>query len=553
MNFENIWGRLKELGGLKLGFLGGGMLFLVALSFFLMSRINQPDMVLLYGDLEIREGGQITEKLQSLGVSFEVKEGGKQVYVPVQEVLKLRMTLAEAGLPTGGTVGYEIFDRSDVLGSTSFIQNVNLLRAVEGELSRTIRSIQGVAAARVHVVLPQRTLFAKDRQKPTAAVVLKMRSGSARLASSQVHAIQHLVASSVPELSPEHISILDDRGVLLASGVEKEGNTFPLAMEEARIMYETRLGRMIESLLEQSVGPGKVRAEVTVDLDMDRVTEQAEIFDPDSQVARSTQNSSDTHRSTDGAANAPTSVQTNVPNVSGGTAGAGSGGSSETQKTEETTNYEISKTVKTAVKEMGGVKRLSVAVVVDGKYEKNAEGKEQYKPREAPEIDQLSNLVKAVVGFQQKRGDVVNVVNLQFVNSEFLSEDDGFLSQIGLHRRDWVRIIEAAILGLVVLIIFLFVFKPYMGRVLGGEEGLSGAMAAGGSMSMGVKTPLMPGVPGSQELAPSLRDLPSQNTPSTGEEKALFNERLQRLQSVEDMIKQQPENAALIMRIWMKR
>jgi flagellar M-ring protein FliF len=524
-----------------------------------MTRISQPEMALLYGDLELREGSLITEKLQNSGISFEMKDGGKQIYVPASEVLKSRMMIAEAGLPAGGSVGYEIFDRSDVLGSTNFVQNVNLLRAIEGELARTIRTLHGVSAVRVHVVLPQRTLFSKDRQKPTAAVVLKMRNESVRLSSPQVQAIQHLVASSIPNLLPDSISILDDRGVLLASGGEKERGHGSFAFQETRIMYETRTVRMIESLLEQSIGVGKVRAEVSIDLDMDKVTEQAESFDPESQVARSIQSVSDTQRSNEGGGNnVPTSVQSNIPSMTAGSTGGSGSQSSEGHKSEETTNYEISKTIKTAVKEMGGIKRLSVAVLLDGTYEKDDQGKEIYKERDPKEIKLLTKLIKAIVGFQEKRGDIISVMNLPFAKTEILSDEEGFFKRLGFSPKDWVRIIEALVLGSVVLMVFFFVFKPYMGSLLKTSDpslGKTGNVFE----EMGIAGPkvattaLMPGFSGNLEMAPPLRYLNEQEG-YQNETPPLSNpDRLKILEMVEELIKKEPENAALILRIWMKK
>ena len=545
MTPEAILNYLKTIGKTKLAIGASGGLLALAFLFFLLTRVSQPDMALLYGDLDLRDSGQISEKLQTMATPFEIRDGGKQVYVPSNEVLKVRMGLAEAGLPMGGAVGYEIFDRSEILGSTSFIQNINLLRAVEGELARTIRTIQGVAAARVHVVMPQRALFSKDHQKPTAAIVLKMRGGVSRLGANQIQSIQHLVASSVPELTPDHISILDDRGVLLASGSEKIGSNGPGSMADARTLYETRLARMIESLLEQSIGIGKVRAEITAELDMDRVTEQSEIFDPNGQVARSTQTHSDMQRGAEtGSTSGPSGVQSNIPNFStpGGT---GTSQNNESQKSEETTNYEISKTIKTSVREMGGVKRLSVAVLVDGLYEKTPNGQEVYKARTSKELEELTQLVRAVVGFQAQRGDVVDVMNLRFAKSpELIAEKESLWNTLGLQKKDWVRIIESLIVASVILLIFLFTVRPLL---TSRAERIAASGLEGQSLDARKMDPSF-GELAEGTLQPSIEGAGSQTSTSLP-----LLAREDKLNQIEELIQKYPDSAAMLLKRWLKK
>ncbi len=524
--------QLKEWGVPRIGIVSGSILFSLFFVIFLSMRVSQQDMSLLYGDLDLREGGQITEKLQSVGVQFDVRDGGKQIYVPTNELLKLRMLLAEAGLPNGGGVGYEIFDRSDVLGSTSFIQNVNFSRAVEGEISRTIRTLQGVVAARVHLAMPKKVLFSKDNPKASAAVVVKMRAGADRLSGKQVKAIQHLLASSVPGLTTENISILDDRGLMLTSGAEK-GTSPPLALNEARITYETRLARMIESLLEQSVGLGKIRAEVTAELNMDHVTEKSEIFDPQGQIPRSVHNTSRIQRSADNESRTPTSVQSNMPNPS---PNAGrSNQSNESQQSEETTNYEISKTIKTAVREVGSVKRLSVAVLVDGLYEKDLKGQEMYQPRSPEELAQLTKFVKAIVGFQAERGDVVDVLNLKFVRSPVLpSAEESFWGSLQMDRGDWIRVIEAGILGFVTLLLLFFVLRPALKRT-----------------SKSAETPLIGNGHVSSEQERSSKTLSENGMEDV--EVASPPTRVEKLRQIESFVQNETKEATLALRIWMKQ
>ena len=271
-------------------------------------------MGLLFSDLDLKDSGQIVTKLEGLNVPYELKrDQGTQVLVPVDQVMKLRMALAEQGLPQGGSVGYEIFDKNDNFGPSQFVENINQLRALEGELERTIASISLVQSARVHLVLPQRELFSRERQDASASIVLKLR-GAVKLASGQVAAIQHLVAAAVPSLSPSRVSIVDDHGNLLARGDGDAADALTSSnAEEMRVNYESRLARSVEQLLERSVGPGKARVDVHAEMNFDRVTTSTETYDPDGQVVRSTQTDSQSDN-TDAGGGQPVSVSTNLPN-----------------------------------------------------------------------------------------------------------------------------------------------------------------------------------------------------------------------------------------------
>src|SRR5690606_30187616 len=216
-----------------------------------------------------------------------------QIYVPADQVAKLRLSLASEGIPAGGSIGYELFDRADALGTTNFVQQINQIRALEGELARTIRSIRQVRAARVHLVMPKRELFSNDRAEPTASVVLTIGGG---LDKGQVSAIQHLIASAVPGMKASNVSVIDSSGELLARGAE-DGELDVANSEDMRRSYEARMSQAIEQLLAQTLGAGKVRAEVTADLDFNQVTTNKEDFNPDGQVVRSTQTVEETGNS----------------------------------------------------------------------------------------------------------------------------------------------------------------------------------------------------------------------------------------------------------------
>ena len=341
---DNILDTFKSLGTVRLAAIGGVAIGLIIFFVFLTSRLGGTDMALLFAELDQSDSNKIISKLETQNIPYELGREGQQIFVPSQMVLRLRMQMAESGLPSGGSVGYEIFDKADSLGTTNFVQNVNLLRALEGELSRTIRSIGSVEEARVHLVMPKRELFSRREQKPSASVVVKSK-GAGKLSKAQVQAIQHLVAAAVPRLDPERISIIDSRGRLLARAGGEEGDPgdFASDSDELRRSYEERLTRQIEQLVEQSVGIGKIRAQVAAEMDFDRITTNIEEYDPDGQVTRSTQTVEENAQSNDKDGQSTVSVANNLPDANQNAGGAGS--ASQSNRTEETVNYEITRTV----------------------------------------------------------------------------------------------------------------------------------------------------------------------------------------------------------------
>ncbi len=353
---------LRNIGTVRLGAMASVAVGLVAFFIYLTTRLASPNMALLYGDLDASGAGQIIGQLNTQGVPYESRNKGAEIYVPTGEVGRLRLLIAEQGF--GGTLGYEILDRDEAIGTSSFVQNINRVRALEGEISRTIMSRRPVKGARVHLVLPRRELFTRDRQDPSASVALRMR-GATRLDRGQVMAIQHLVAAAVPGLQPSRISIVDDRGALLARLGDGENGLLQgdFTPDEQRVSFETRIGNRLTNLLERTVGFGKVRAEVRADIDFDRIEISQETYDPDGQVVRSTQTIEDSSQSREGEADAVT-VGQNLPDAD--LVAGGGGTQNQSNRTEEAVNFEISKTVRRSIRSAGKIKRVSVAVLVDG-------------------------------------------------------------------------------------------------------------------------------------------------------------------------------------------
>lgn len=437
-------------------------LSLLGFFFFLTTHLNSPNMVLLYGDLSPEDSNQIVTKLEGMSVPYQLNGGGTQVMVPSDKVLRLRIGLAEQGLPRGGSIGYEIFDRSESLGVTNFVQNVNLLRALEGELARTIGAIASIRSARVHLVIPKRELFSHEKMEPRASIILKMQGGR-RLDKAQVFAIQQLVAAAVPGLKPTNISIVDDSGTLLARGItegENEAGFTATSASEARQAYETRLAASIIDLLERSVGDGKVQARVSVNMNFDRTITNSESYDPDGQVVRSTQTVEEKASNLEDKTEAPVTIAGNLPGAEAIGAENGPTNSSQSSRVEETVNYEITKTIETHTQESGTIKQIAVAVLVDGTYVNDAAGNPVYQPRGAEELEKLTSLVRTAIGYDVERGDKVEVINMAFVRPEVMPEEIPKLEFLGLTKSDYFRMAEIMVLTVVAVLVLLLVVRP---------------------------------------------------------------------------------------------
>jgi len=473
---------LRNLGPMRLGAVALVTFSLLGFFGFLTSRISSSPMALLYQELDGADAGAIVQKLDSMKIPYEVAPNGSAIRVPGEQVGKIRMMMASSGLPKGGSIGYEIFDQKEGFGTTSFVQNINHLRALEGELARTISTMGSIQSARVHLVLPQRELFSHGAQAATASVFIKTRSG-ATLGKEQIASVQHLIAAAVPQLQPNQISLVDDKGNLLARpSTDGAGSIGSGDQDEMRSQYELKQARKIEDLLAQTIGFGKVRAQVSADLDFDRVTTNSEIFDPESQVVRSQQSTSEDSNSAEGGGNS-VSITNNLPG--GQAAGGANGTSNKSNRAEETINYEINKTVRSQVRESGQVKRLSVAVVVDGTLTAAADGTKTYQPRTQEELDQIKALVRTAVNFDANRGDTIEVANMRFTQGEGgLTEETASDMVMGIPKIDLLRIAETLMLAFIGLMVVLLVVRPILRRIFD-TAGVIGAQQNALSASMG--------------------------------------------------------------------
>jgi flagellar M-ring protein FliF len=477
---------VKALGATRIGAMAAIAAALIGFFAFVILRVTSPTMTTLFTDLTFEDSSAIVKDLERQGIPFELRNDAGTVLVPKEAVTRLRMKLAESGLPKGGGVGYEIFDKGDALGATSFVQNINHLRALEGELARTIRAIDRVHAARVHLVMPERPLFSRDKIEPSASIVLRVRGP---LEAQQVRAIRHLVSSAVSGLKPARISIVDESGRLLADGAGDGTDIVSVQADERKVAFERRMREQVESIVSSVVGPGRARVQLAAEFDFNRITQTSDRYDPEGRVVRSSQTREESSLSGSGQEGQVT-VGNELPGGSRqgqqpAQGGNNNGRSDQNRKTEEIVNYEISRITKTEVIEGGRVNRISVAVLVDGNYVKNDKGDVSYEPRGKEELDRIAALVRSAIGFDQKRGDQVEVVNLRLAEApqNLPREPKTWMDYFQFTKDDIMRGVELGVMALLGLIVLLMVVRPLVRRIVTPDKAakaLASAAGAGG-------------------------------------------------------------------------
>lgn len=498
---------------------------------------QQPDLQVLFSNLSPEDAGMIVQKLKELKVPYDVGASGTSVFVPAEKVHDLRLQLASQGLPHGGGVGFEIFDRTTI-GMSEFVQKLNYRRAVQGELARTIAQMPEVERARVHLAVPERRLFSAEQDRPRASVVVAVRRGQA-LSKSQIQGVVHLVASSVEGLQPGDVTVVDGHGRLL-SEVSSDGAT---RLTGSQLDYQRSLEKDIETriqtMLERVVGTGKAVVRVSSVLDFRQVELTEERFDPNGQVARSEQRNQERTNGvneTAGAGGVP-GVASNVPASQAAgqpTAGNGSTQTSSTtsQIKNEVVNYEISRTVSRIIEPTGTIKKLSVAVLVDGTYAPPAAGegkagKRTYKPRSEAEMKQIEDIVKKAMGFSAERQDQVEIVNMPFdIESD---EAPGTAAEAGPSPAAavWAPYVRAGAGVLLALLLLVFVIRPVIAALTAAPSSQLAAAEANAAVARGV-----PMTVGQMETALTGPELP-------------------RAQIVE-LAKGNPQSTALVVKNWLK-
>ncbi|AUC99581.1 MULTISPECIES: flagellar basal-body MS-ring/collar protein FliF [Bradyrhizobium] len=485
---------LRGLGAARLVAMVAVTAALIGFFAFVIMRVTTPQMTTLFTDLSTEDSSAIIKELERQAIPFELRNDGAAIMVPKDKVTRLRMKLAEGGMPKGGGVGYEIFDKSDALGTTSFVQNINHLRALEGELARTIRAIDRVQAARVHLVLPEKPLFSRETPEPSASIVLRVRGS---LEPQQIRAIRHVVASAVNGLKPTRVSIVDEAGQLLADGAQSDADA--AVGDERRAAFEKRMRKQVEDIVSSVVGAGRARVQLSADFDYNKITQTSDKFDPEGRVLRSTQTREESSLTADN------SGQVTVNNELPGNQNQDNAARARDQskKSEETNNYEISRTTKTEVTEAGRVNRISVAVLVDGSYAKNDKGELVYQDRTKDQLDRIAALVRSAIGFDQKRGDQVEVVNLRFAEppaTQPIAEPTGLLGMLQFTKDDVMYVIELGVMMMLGLVVLFMVVRPLVKRIVAAD--VVPALAGAGAPAMAEASAESTGATG-QALIPS--------------------------------------------------
>jgi len=464
--------------------IGAAAVIAVMIAIVLWSQ--KPDYRVLFSNFSDRDGGAIVASLQQANVPYKFAEGGSAILVPADRVHDLRLKLAAEGLPKGGNVGFELMENQK-LGISQFLEQVNFQRALEGELAKSIQAVGSVQSARIHLAMPKQTVFVRDQQKPTASVLLNLYPGRS-LDQQQVSAIVHLVASSVPDLPPKNVTIVDQSGNLLSENNNKPaGNTLDPSQLKYVQELQQSIARRVESIITPIVGANNVRAEATADVDFSTSEQAAEIYKPNQVPNSATVRSMQSSESSNGAganatgvpgaltnqpaANATAPLNTTpqqpalnpdgTPNPAAtgattGTAGAAAAAAAAATPTQRdvTTNYEVDKTVRYVQQPMGGLKRLSVAVVVNYKRSVDKEGKTTFVPLSDTEKTQINDLVKEAMGYNRDRGDTLNVVN-----SPFAGMNNPDAEPLPLWERP--EIIDMAIQAAKYLALFIVLFIMY--------------------------------------------------------------------------------------------
>jgi flagellar M-ring protein FliF len=384
---------------------------------------SAPDYKVLFSNFSDRDGGAITASLDQMGVKYKFSEGGTAILIPAEQVPSVRLKLAAQGLPRAGNVGFELLENQK-LGTSQFVEQVNYQRSLEGELANSIQAVSAVSSARVHLALPKPSVFVREQQKPTASVLLNLQPGRS-LDQAQVSAIVHLVASSVPELPASNVTVVDQNGNLLSDTSSKNGKQLDPNQLKYVEALQQNIVKQVQSIIAPIVGQNNVRAEATAEVDFAQVDTAAEMYKPNSppepQAIRSQQTSEATGPGSQNPSGIPGALSNQPPGVAtapleGGAPAAGQQAATTGPTSKNaTTNYEVDKTVRFEQKPMGGIKRLTVGVVVN--YRRSVDpktGKVVVKPLAPAEVAQINELVKQAMGYNQARGDTLNVANAPF-------------------------------------------------------------------------------------------------------------------------------------------
>jgi flagellar M-ring protein FliF len=517
-----------------------GLAASVALGVSVVLWSQKPNYTLLYANLSSKDAGQVIDALQSSGIQFKVDEATGAVMVESSKLQSARMELAKDGLPEGNAMGFEMLQKEQGFGTSQFIETARFQRALEGELARTISELRNVKSARVHLAIPKRSVFLRDRSEPTASVMADLYSGRA-LDEEQIAAIVHLVSSSVPHLTPENITVVDQRGNLLSSGASDTG----MAQTSTQFSYNRKLEQnyadRVRQLLEPIVGMGSVRASINADLDFTVTERTQETFNPDLPALRSEQISEDSSQNLAGASGIPGALSNQPPETAelqapGAEAGVDGEASSTPRNSSKRSvrNYELDKTVSHTKLATGSIRRLSIAVVIDDKQELDENDELVNKPWTPEELERFTTLVKEAVGFNGARGDTINIINSSF---KPMPEAEA-VPELSMMEQPWVWNVGKQAVGAIGVLILIFgVLKPILRSLA--EKGVQA-------------NAMVPAVAGAQggggaEDQLSLSGAGTQQTQLEGP-KAGYE---QHLETAKDVVNEDPKRVAQVVKNWV--
>lgn len=454
---------LNNLNRNKIAAIVGAAVAVLAALGFLVYSMSRPTMVPLYGELSQDDASLVVAKLQAMNKQYITDKNGQVIMVAAYDVLPLRMQLAQEGIPSDSKIlGYELFDNQDIIGSSQFVNNINEIRALEGELVRTINSLAAIEQSRVHIVMPKSDYFTKSGQQSSASVFVKVKGGK-KLTEAQIAGIANLVAAAVPRLSIDNVAIIDQNGKALKTPGDEEQSSSSKNIAEYKTNIENKLKLAIEDLVGKHVGVGKVQANVVAEIDFDKIIVNQEEYDPNSAVVRSQRSTSE--KSTDTEMDKNVSVSTNIPSFLQKPQPTSF---KESSRDDGITNYEISKTVTNKVIQWGSIKNLSVAVLVDGVYEKDKSSLKQVyvRDRTAEELSKVKQLVMAAIGVDESRGDRVEVMNLPFATNDMFDSPQ----EPGFKQYDAATLAQLIIILVIIVLAALLFVKPNFKKIFAKDK-----------------------------------------------------------------------------------
>ncbi|WP_259943633.1 flagellar basal-body MS-ring/collar protein FliF [Sulfitobacter sp. M368] len=472
---QGLIDNLMALGRQRLLILAGTAVGVILAMLLGLNAVATPDYAPIYSNLSVTSANSIEATLANAGFKVSVSEDGSSVSVPRPDAARARMVLAESGVAIDGDPGWELFDEKSGLAMNSFLQKINRMRAMEGELARSIQTIDGISTARVHLVLPDREPFSREAPAPRASIIVRPEPGRA-VTRKQAVAVRTLVASAVAELDLARVTVLSASGeTILAEGTDGNGQA---TIQSAKAGIEDRLGQEIQNILTARVGAGNARVRVNVDLVTQREVIVEQTFDPDQQVVRSTENKSESQSGTEDGGNV--GIENNIPAALGGD---GPGTTSSRSESDELVQYEIGNTRREIIREAGDVRRMTVAVLINGIY--NVDGSDvTYAERTPEELDRLTELVKSAVGFQENRGDSVSVDSMRFMDYSMELGDPVEMSLMDNLSENIVTIIRSVMALLIVGLVMVMGVRPVLRRLNPPEKIEAGPETTGGAPAL---------------------------------------------------------------------